>query len=147
MTFATLVVLHCMKIYENKKVLLRERKRHTTHRVASTRCVSGPGGTQSQVWGGGFLVPGLEGVPHPRSGGYPVPGQEGYPIPGLGGYPVPCAGGTPGIPLPRPGMGYPPTWTWDGVPPPPASVNRLKILPHVILRMRAVITTQGHLPL
>ena len=96
------------------------------------------GGTQSQVRGGGFPVPGLRGVPDPRSGGtwsqvrggvpgpmsgggYPVPGPGGYPIPGRG-YPVPGLGegGTLGTPLSRPGMGAPPSQTWDGVPLPPA---------------------------
>ena len=61
---------------KDKKVLLRERKRHTARRVASTRCaaLSNP----DLVWG----------VPHPRSGG-------GYRISSLGGYPVSGLGGTP----------------------------------------------------
>ena len=55
---------------ENKKVLLRERKRHTAcHVTVASACYSG--------------------------------------------------GGTMGTPLPGPGMGYPPTWTWDGVLPYP----------------------------
>ena len=47
------------------------------------------------------------------------------------------------------GRGYPPAWTWKGypplppvsqmvVPPPPAMVDKIKTLPSVILRMRAV---------
>ena len=50
------------KLETNKKVLLRERKRHTARRVAST---------PSQVWGGGE-------VPCPRSGlgGYLIPGLD-----------------------------------------------------------------------
>ena len=116
----------------NKKVLLRERKRHTAHRVASTRCaalsnpdlvggypIPGPGGvchpclggTLSQVWG----------VPHPRSRGYPVPGLGGTPSrPGQGVPWVPpyldLGWGTPHLDL---GWGTPPTWTWDGVLPLP----------------------------
>ena len=55
--------------------------------------------------------------------------------------------GTP-IQTPDSSLEYPPIQTWDGVlppsrpgipPPPPARVNRLKILPSLILRMRAVI--------
>ena len=100
----------------NKKVLLRERKRHTARRVASTRCaalsnpdlvgggVPGPrsgGSTQSKVQGvpsprsGGVPSPRsggtpsqVWGVPHPRSRGYPIPGPGGYLIPGPGGYPI-----------------------------------------------------------
>ena len=106
-----------VKYFQNKKVLLRERKRHTARRVASARYVGG--GTPSQVQGG-YLIPGREGgtlsqdgglphprsgaVPHPRSGGgYPVPGQRGYPIPGWGWYPILGLGG-----YPIPGLGeYP----------------------------------------
>ena len=86
----------------NKKVLLRECKRHTACHVACTRCaaLSNPdlvwGGTQSQVLG------------------------EGYPVPGWGGGDTLSQVwggtlGTPhldlglGTPLPGPGMGYPPT--------------------------------------
>ena len=141
----------------NKKVLLRERKRHTACHVASTRCaaLSNPdlvwGGTQSQVLGEGYPIPGQgEGIPCPRSGGdsgYPphldlgwgtpptwtwdgVPPHLdlgwGTPLPGPGmGY-SPCLDLRWGTPLPRPEMGYPSTQTWDGVPP-PTSVDRLKI--------------------
>ena len=76
----------------------------------------------------------------------------GYPIPGT---PHPDLGwGTPhqqnGVPPPVWTWDEVPSiWTWDGVTPPPksrpemgyphlASVNRLKLLPSVILRMRAV---------
>ena len=80
---------------------------------------SGRGGTPSQVWLGGYPIPGL--------------GGRGYPILGLDGVPPPTRSGW-GTSLPRPGMGYPPrpgtgnppgTWeglpplqTWDWVPPP-----------------------------
>ena len=90
---------------DNKKVL-RERKRHTNHSVASTR-YAGPAG------GGG----GVRGTPggHPPAQGVSWadgrPCRAGAPLPGPpcqdGGYPPTWTweGGTP------------PTWTWDGVPP------------------------------
>ena len=96
----------------NKKVLLRERKRHTASRVASARYAA--------LCNGG--------------GGYPISGRGGYPVSGLwlggtpsqvGGVPHLRSGGTPsqvwggtmgtppdlrwGTSLPRPGMGYLPT--------------------------------------
>ena len=78
----------------NKKVLLRERKRHTARRVASARYAKG-----------GYPVPGPGGVPHHRSGGR--------------GVPHPRSAGTLGTPhLPDLGWGTPPGQTWDGVPPP-----------------------------
>ena len=100
---------------------------------------SGQGGTPSQVWPGG--------TPYQVwLGGYPIPGLDrGYPIPGLapparsGGGPHPRSdwGVYPPRPtmigwgtLPsRPSMGYPPSQTWDGVPPitgwgtPPSSLD------------------------
>ena len=96
------------KILQNKKVLLRELKRHTARRIVSARYAGG-GGTLSP--GRGYPISGLggtpsqvQGVPHPRSGGYPVPGWGG-----------PCARSR-GYPS-RPGMGYPLGQTWDGVTP------------------------------
>ena len=86
----------------NKKVLLRERKRHTARRIASVRYAALSCGGGYPIWG--VAQPGLDGggtpshvwgVPH--NGGYPgqvlmvggVPqsGLDGgeYPIPGLGG--------------------------------------------------------------
>ena len=134
----------------NKKVLLRERKRHTTRRVASAHFAD---------WGG---VPWV--TPCPRSGrGVPHSADRGDPILLTRGYPHPRSGwGYLGVPLswswmgypspPRQQNGIPPIQTWDGIPPtplpdlrwgtppaPPASVDRLKILPSVILRMRAVM--------
>ena len=102
------------KQVQDKKVLLRERKRHTARRVASA-CYAA-----LYPDGGGGPHPGPQarsrcrGI-HPRSkgageanpsqvwiGGYPIPGtDEGYSIPGQDG-------GTP-IPPPGPGMGYPHT--------------------------------------
>ena len=81
----------------NKKILLRERKRHTARHVASAHYADLLGGYSVQSWTGGtpsFLM----GVP---------------PISWMGFLPS------------RPGMGYPPiSWmgyphlTWDGVPSP-----------------------------
>ena len=71
----------------NKKVLLRERKRHTARRVASTCYVA-----LSSDWGGGggYLIQSLMGNPHPVPGG---------------------GGGYPGV-----HHSYS-IWTWNGVPP------------------------------
>ena len=95
------------------------------------------GGTPSSLgqWGGGYHIQSwMGGTPSPRSGRGVRHSADGeYPIqPGMGNPPS----------LSRPGMGYPPPiQTWDGVPPlPPASVDRLKLLPSLILRMRAVKT-------
>ena len=94
----------------NKKILLREGKRHTARRVASACYADLSRG-----------VPYLRsrGVPRPMSGGVPHPGSGvgvlhprsggGYPIPG----PARGEGGTPSQTWP----GYPPGQTWDGVPP------------------------------
>ena len=97
----------------NKKVLLRERKRHTTRRVASAAMLGGVGYPVPGL--GGYPIPGLGGVPHPR--GVPSPRSGGYPIPGPGGVPHPDLGW--GTPPARLGMGYPPDQTWDGIPPRP----------------------------
>ena len=111
----------------DKKVLLRERKRHTARRVVST---------PSAVW-----------VPPPdlAGGGYPtlVPPSRVPPWLDLAGYPpsrvLPPAGpgrvppgwtwqGTPPAGHPPPQLdlaGYPPGWTWQGTPP--------RCMPHGIL--------------
>ena len=86
------------QLLENKKVLLRERKRHTARHVASTSVV---------LSREGYPIPGWWGTPS-QDGGYPHPGM-GYPCPNpAGGVPHPrTVGGT---------LGYPP------------GVNRLKTL-------------------
>ena len=105
----------------NKKVLLRERKRHTAHRIASAHYAAlCNGGTPSQVWGG---------TPS-QVGGYPISGQGGYPISGRGVHPS-QVWGVPRVPPPPPGQ------TWDGVPPRPERWGT----PAYHLRTRAVITT------
>ena len=117
-----------LKNFSNKKVILRERKRHTARRIASTHCAA----LSNPDLVGGYPVPGQggtpsragQGVPHPRYRGYPIqtwsggtpgtpPTGMGYPLQPEMGYPRPGMG----YPLPRPRMGCPPIWTWDGVPP------------------------------
>ena len=105
----------------NKKVLLRERKRHTARRVASARM----GGTPSSH-GGGYLGypppppsrPG-RGVPHPVMMGQ---GTQGTPIQTcLEGTPSSHGGQYLGYPPPpsRPDWGVPPSiQTWLGAPHP-----------------------------
>ena len=125
----------CGKTFNYKKVLLRERKRHTARRVASTRyaALSG-GGTQ----GTPPSTPG-QGVPHQDLVGegylgYPPPSRPGQGYPGYlppsrpgQGVPHPdlVAGwGVPWVPPPsRPGWGYlsypPPSrpcWGTPGTP-------------------------------
>ena len=96
----------------NKKVLLRERKRHTARRVASARYAA-----LSNGWGRGYpSSPGGGGGTPPTIqtwswGGVPSTIQTWDGVP-------PTIQTWDGVP-PRPGMGYSPTQTWDGVPPPP----------------------------
>ena len=88
-------------------------------------------GTPFQTW---YEVPPVQtcdGVPpsHPDLDIPPPISRMGYPHPDLRWDTLPSG----------PGMGYPPpvVQTWDGVP--PTNVSRLKILPSLILGMRAVI--------
>ena len=74
----------------NKKVLLRERKRHTDRRLSSTSCTV-------LSWGGGGVLP-LPGVPHPDM---------------VGGTPS-HTGDTPSQFRGTPWLGYPPVLTWPG---------------------------------
>ena len=152
--------------YYNKTVLLRERKTHTARCVASTHYAVPvgvppcPGAWPG--WGGGYPIPGVDGGYHlPRSWQGVPPSQvwmrgvsthfpgldEGVPpsqvwmggthFPGLDrGYPhwldgVPLSGR----------IGVPPLGRL-GLPPTPTDVNRLKILPSLILRMGVVIITR-----
>ena len=97
-----------------KKVLLRERKRHTGRRVSSTPDVPYGGGTPIQSW---LRVPPISQmeVPPPPSSTLEYP------------------------PSPPAGWGYPPPHWADGVPPPPPRVwtDKLKTVPSPILRIRA----------
>ena len=121
------------KLEKNKKFLLREPKRPTVRRVASA-CFADEGGTP--------------GYPLPAGWGTPVQTWDGIP-PILTWDGVPPIWTWNGVPPVLTWDGVPPLQTWDGVlphldlgwdtPPPPTSVDRLKILPSLILRMRAVI--------
>ena len=92
--------------YTNKKVLLRERKRHTARCVASARYGGVGGGTPSTYSGGraGYPIQSWWGVPHPvMVGGTPSShGEGGTPSSHSGG------GST---------LGTPTIQTWPGVPP------------------------------
>ena len=132
---------------ENKKVLVRERKRHTARWVASARSAflspDGGGGTPIQSWlGGGGLPPSSpddRGVPpsSPDMGVPPSSRDGGYAHPiTIGGYPIQS----------RP---PPPPVSWMGVPtlsagwgyPPPRNFNRqtpVKTVPSLVLCTRAV---------
>ena len=116
--------LTVVTIEANKKVLLRERKRHTNRGVSSTPYVSQSGVPPGQVWLGGGGTRG--GVP-PRRGTTPARSDRG----GVTQGGVPPAGyphgqvwqGVPEVGYPR--QGYPwldlagvsPGWTWPGYPP------------------------------
>ena len=127
----------------NKKVLLRERKRHTARRAASVRYAGGGGGSTPSSHGGG----GTPGTP-PTIQTWPgsltlhtphtIQTWDGVPPPHHhtwdGVHPhhqtwdeVPPTIQTWDGVLPPSylGWGIPPTiQTWDGVPPPPPMVNR-----------------------
>ena len=106
------------KTTNDKKVLLRERKRHTARRVVSTPSVVLPG--------------------------YPPPGGGTWPrYPPGGTWPGTPRGGVPDPGTPPGGTwpGYPPGGTWLGYPPgggyltrvPPGGVRVPPLLPHGIL--------------
>ena len=115
---------------QNKKVLLRERKRHTARRVVSTPSVVLPGYPPGGGTWPGYPPQGgyLTRVP-PRGGTWPGYPPGGVPDPGNppGGVPDPGTppGGVPGPPLPPPGVDRQTKWNY--------------YLP-VVLRTRAVIT-------
>ena len=109
----------------HKTVLLRERKRHTARRVASTRYAVPVGGYPPPILG-----PDLDGGGVPPSqvwmkgGGVGIPFRSGrrgswVPLPGLdGGYPILLMGM--GVPTrPDLGRGYPLVQTWEGGTPHP----------------------------
>ena len=110
--------LFISRYMSNKKVLLRERKRHTARRVVSTPSVVLTGYLPVLTWPGGYPA---RGVPylgtHPSWPGGTLPG--GYPIwvpPGRV-LPLSWPGGVPcwGVLY----LGTPPVLTWQGTPPPP----------------------------
>ena len=121
------------KLKKNKKVLLRERKRHTARRVASARYAAlsnwwGVGGTPSSSGWRGYPIQSRVGGVTPSSPdrGVGTPVQTlGAVLPPSAEWGSPCLDLEWGIPHPdlgwstplaRPGMGYPPQL--DGVPPP-----------------------------
>ena len=124
--------------FENKKVLLCERKRHTTCHVAST-CYAVPvGGTSLPL----VRSPGGMGTPTP----WPLPPTSPWASQiSWGGTPCPLC------PSPQPGQiqdrGVPP-WPgqilgWRGTSPPSTDVDRqtpVKTVRSLFLRTRAVIT-------
>ena len=115
----------------NKKVLLRERKRHTARHVVNTPfCCPNwvPSPVLTWLGGGGYptWVPAPPGSRVPPLAGYPpgrVPLPAGYPLPGPGGGVPPCQGsplaGYPlaGYPTPGPGRVPPQGTPWQGIPP------------------------------
>ena len=159
-------LLH-FKLIQNKKVLLRECKRHTAYCVVSTPSVVLTGYLPPVLtWPGGYPTwhP-WQGTPHPDlAGGYPtwdplagyppagyppgrVPPGQGTPIPPLAGYPLAGPGRAP----PRLDLaGYPPRLTHGilgnvakhyGIWVPPCGQTDRHVSKHylpVVLRTRAV---------
>ena len=109
---------HRVHYNDNKKVLLRERKRHTTRRVVNTPPLVLTGYPPSWPGQGGTL-PGYPPSRVPSQPGYPpsrVPPSQGIPHPPARVPPTrvpPLAGYPPRLDL----AGYPPAWTWQGIPP------------------------------
>ena len=93
-------LLHCATCLRGMTKMMSERKRHTAHRIASTRSAAvSPGGTliQSQR-GRGTLIQSTMGVPASSP-------DEGYPIQPLSGVPHPDLARV--HPLSGSGWGYP----------------------------------------
>ena len=131
------VMIHTGIFTLNKKVLLRERKRHTAHRVVSTPSVVlpgyPPGGVPGQVPPRGYPDPPPRGGTRPGSppGGGARSGTPpgGYPDP-PGGYPVRYPPGGTWTPGGYPAR-YPPGGGTRTPPPPPrcGQTNKVKLLP------------------
>ena len=129
-----------LNLPKNKKVLLRERKRHTARRVGSTHSV---------------VLSWLTPPPPPRQLDLSPPPGWTWPTPPQAGPDSPPQAAGPDPPwqldLTPPGqldLTPPPSWTW----PPPVDrqicgwmegQTRVKTLPSLILRTRAVITHRG----
>ena len=114
--------LQCRRKSVHKKVLLRERKRHTARRIASARYAD-----LSPDGGGGYPIQTWDGVPPPRL-------DLGW------GTPL-CKPGTGPPPPFRPGMRYPPLAGRGTNPPPPPRcglTHKVKLLASPILWMRPV---------
>ena len=121
-----------INIYVNKKVLLRERKRHTTHHVASTPYVVLTGYPPCPDLAGGYptWVPPL---PLGR-----VPPRQGTPWQGTPQQGTPQQGTPPGR--------VPPSWTWQGTPPRPGRVPPLGVCPMAFWEMLQSIMGYGYPP-
>ena len=132
-----------LQLESHKKILLRERKRHTARRVASTTSVvlTQRGGVHHLRSRSRWGVPhprSRREVPHPWPGGTPsqvqtggtpsqvwmggLPHPWGYPslagvphCPDLGWGTPPPSGPGQGTPV-WTWLGYPPEWTWPGYP-------------------------------
>ena len=124
------LILYLKKNSLNKKVLLRERKRHTARCVANTpyvvltgyppggypvRYTPPPGGSGYPPGGGGGGGGGTGGGTRSGTGGVRVP-PWGYPVRYPRGVRVPPRG-VPGQVPPLGGSGYPPGGTQSGTPP------------------------------
>ena len=117
----------------NKKVLLRERKRHTARRVVTTPSVVLTGYPPPRSWPGPGGVPSRQGTPPPA--GYPPAGYP--PWLDLAGYPPPCLPhGILGNVAKHYGIWVPPCGQTDGWKDRRVSKDYLP----VVLRTRAVIT-------
>ena len=146
-------MIFSVEFISDKKVLLRERKRHTARRVVSTPSVVLPGYPPP---GGGTWA----GYPPSRGGTWPGYPPGGVPdrVPPLGGGPGTPPGGVRVPPPPRRclmafwemlqsimGYGYPPpcgqTDGWM------EGQTLVKTLPSLVLRTRAVIISYLLLPL
>ena len=115
----------CTKQSRNKKVLLRERKRHTARCVASARyaALSNGEGVTPASYGGGGTPTSHGGVSHSVivvGRGYPIPSWWGEPHQVMGGIPSShgCGGTWDGVPLhPDLWWGTPLPQTWNRSPP------------------------------
>ena len=127
------------KTKRDKKVLLRERKRHTASHAASVCCAD----LSWLGWGGGLptLASGVPTLTRDTYLGCRVPtlarGVPTWP----GGVPT-LVGGT------YPGWWYPswgtPIWTWLEYSPPGCEQTPVKTVPSPILLMRVVIMCTVH---
>ena len=105
------------ELMNNKKVLLRERKRHTARRVVNTPSVVLTGYPPAGYPPARVHLPPRQGTPHQGTARQDTPGQ-GTPPPRVPPSRVPPQPGyPPGYPPARvpPRPGYPP---WQGTPPP-----------------------------
>ena len=102
-------VLNSYSSFCKQESLLRERKRQTACRVASTRYAAPIGGTPPS-WDLTWM-----GVPPSQVGSTPeLDLGRGYPLPEPGKRVPPAWTWEGGTPPPETGKGIPPAWTWEG---------------------------------